>query len=235
MVIQYALNINNIEQDKLFNEIRKKISKERGEKIDKYYREIDRIRCLYSEVILRYALFFLGIEQENIVFEYNSNGKPQLAKDEDIHFNISHSGDWIVCAISSSEVGVDVEELNDNQIMSIARRCLTDYEYKQISSYDLSIQAAMFYKYWTLKESFVKNTGLGMKKSFLDFEFVFDNLKIKLIMDGKEHTDYHFEEYKIDERHQVAICTKENDIEKCNIINENQLQQWIRECLLEIY
>lgn len=54
MVIQYALNIKNVEQDDFFEKIRKKYPL-RDQRIDKFYNEKDRVRCLYAEVITRYA------------------------------------------------------------------------------------------------------------------------------------------------------------------------------------
>ena len=110
MVIQYALNIKNVEQDDFFEKIRKKYPL-RDQRIDKFYNEKDRVRCLYAEVITRYALFNLGVDSNSVVIERDINGKPQLSNTKNLHFNISHSGDWVVCAISSSDVGIDVEEI----------------------------------------------------------------------------------------------------------------------------
>lgn len=90
----------------------------------------------------------------------------------------------------------------------------------------------MFYKFWRLKESYVKNIGLGMKKSFLDFEFVLNTSGIKFVINGEECRDYYFDQYNIDERHQVAICAKEDNIEKCIIFDKKQLQQWAGEYLI---
>ena len=42
-------------------------------------------------------------------------GKPYLAKEPDIHFNLSHSGEWAVCAISSSPVGVDIQHCDEGR------------------------------------------------------------------------------------------------------------------------
>lgn len=227
MVVQYAFNISNVRQDNFFDELRKKISNQRDRRIDNFYFEKDRIRCLYAEILLRYALSEFGIENDSILIECDINGKPTLTNAKNIFFNLSHSGDWIVCALSSSEVGIDVEEIKDNQIMDISRNCLTDLEYSQLCDCEQCEQLSKFYSFWTLKESYVKNIGLGMEKSLLDFEFVLDSPEIKLFINGEECLDYHFEQYYIDEKHQVAICTKEANINKCIIIEFEQLRKWI--------
>lgn len=228
MVIQYALNIKNVEQDDFFEKIRKKYPL-RDQRIDKFYNEKDRVRCLYAEVITRYALFNLGVDSNSVVIERDINGKPQLSNMKNLHFNISHSGDWVVCAISSLDVGIDVEEIKDNYIMDIAKNCLTDNEYGQLLHCEQCTQVSKFYKFWTLKESYVKNIGLGMKKSFNEFEFLLNGSKINFFIDGKECADYYFEQYYLDEKHQVALCTKETTIKKCIIIEFEQLRQWASE------
>ena len=171
MVIQYALNIKNVEQDDFFEKIRKKYPL-RDQRIDKFYNEKDRVRCLYAEVITRYALFNLGVDSNSVVIERDINGKPQLSNTKNLHFNISHSGDWVVCAISSSDVGIDVEEIKDNYIMDIAKNCLTDNEYGQLLYCEQCTQVSKFYKFWTLKESYMKMTGRGMSLPLDSFEVV---------------------------------------------------------------
>ena len=123
MIKQYVLNIKEFKEDMLFMRFRELISEERASKIKNIYHEKDRLRSLYAEILLRYGLQKEGITKD-ISFRYNQNGKPELKYQKDLHFNISHSGNWIVCVISSGSVGVDVEQINNSSGMDIAKRFL---------------------------------------------------------------------------------------------------------------
>ena len=84
---------------------------ERREKVMRYYFEIDRCRCLGAGLLLVNALREAGVSDMKL--RYLSNGKPVLANEPDVHFNLSHSGNLAVCAVSDHPVGVDVELLQD--------------------------------------------------------------------------------------------------------------------------
>jgi 4'-phosphopantetheinyl transferase len=49
---------------------------------------------------------------QQLTFRTNEYGKPFLLEEPDVHFNVTHSGQWVVCAFDSVEVGIDIEEIN---------------------------------------------------------------------------------------------------------------------------
>ncbi len=99
---------------------------------------------------------FCGIANDKIEFGISKNGKP-YAKSLDIHFNISHSGDMVVCAVSDKEIGIDIEKIREiNPRASEKFACKKEIEY--INSHKNG-----FFEIWTLKEAYFKciSTGLG--------------------------------------------------------------------------
>lgn len=89
------------------------VPEERREKARKYFQRTDRERALLGEALVRYHLLSdFGIRKNEISFEQNSFGKPLLSGVE-LHFNISHSGRWVVCAIDTNDIGIDVEIVKD--------------------------------------------------------------------------------------------------------------------------
>jgi len=107
----YALNINQTISSPLFNRLLSFVSDERRKKINKFVREEDADRALAADILLREALIEnFKIQNQDILFYYNAYGKPSLIHTPSIYFNISHSGDWVVCAINDYEVGIDVEK-----------------------------------------------------------------------------------------------------------------------------
>ena len=88
-------------------------------------------------------------------------GKPYLVSEPGIHFSLSHSGDWAVCAISDHPVGVDIEWCDPNR-RDIASRFFHKDEIRYLNSLPPYARTDAFYSLWTLKESFVKSTGRGL-------------------------------------------------------------------------
>ena len=122
MVYLYAIQIVKNQYDDEIMSLLAKISEERRKKAKKYSRIIDKKRCILGEVLLRYILWkHYGITSKEIVFQYNEYGKPLLIMPKGIHFNISHSGEWVLCGVSDTPIGIDVEG-GMVEVVSIAER-----------------------------------------------------------------------------------------------------------------
>lgn len=226
MIKQYVLNIKEFKEDMLFMRFRELISEERASKIKNIYHEKDRLRSLYAEILLRYGLQKEGITKD-ISFRYNQNGKPELKYQKDLHFNISHSGNWIVCVISSGSVGVDVEQINNSSGMDIAKRFFTPYEYKALLDCPQEIQAESFCKLWVLKESYVKALGTGIDKSFASYGFEFKGQEVQMHTEENEeykHRGYYFYVYPIEPGYWAAICSKEHYAGKYYVVTMDNLK-----------
>ncbi|MCH5348880.1 MAG: 4'-phosphopantetheinyl transferase superfamily protein [Oscillospiraceae bacterium] len=90
---------------------------------------------------------------------YGEFGKPYLSDYPDVHFNISHSGQYVVCAVCNRPVGVDVQEIAPYQ-PDVAAKVCSNVELSQIEA--SGNQAAEFTKAWTIKEAYLKMLGLGL-------------------------------------------------------------------------
>ena len=100
----------------------------------------------------------IGETPENLEFGRSTHGKPFLRGRDDVHFNISHSGDFIACALSPAPIGIDVQTLVPANL-KVAKRFFTEDEYNYIVEEDSS---ARFCRVWTMKESYVKYLGSGI-------------------------------------------------------------------------
>lgn len=209
MVKQYGVNISNIKVDERFYELCSGISVERQARVERYRKPKDKIRCLYAELLLKHALMDQGLDLYDIEFEYGASGKPALKKSLGVEFNLSHSGDWIVCAISEKPVGIDVEHIKERDFELLARHCLTDAEQLELASLNPEARKDYFFKRWTIKESYVKKLGVGIGKDFQTFEARIVDGNVRIIEDGKNVANEQFKTYLIDEYHQVAVCADE--------------------------
>ena len=102
---------------------------------------------------------------DNPQFMLNDYGKPYIDK-EGIYFNISHSKGRVVCAVSDTPVGIDIEKLtekNDNDIKNFAKRYFVENEISLLEKENYS--ALAFYKIWTGKEAYSKMLGSALSKN----------------------------------------------------------------------
>ena len=123
------------------------INESQKERINKYKNDIDQMRSLLSSYLIN--------QLSNAPLLYNEYGKPYFENGP--FFNISHSGKYIILGISSSELGVDIEE-NVEKDMSSLIRIFNEAESKMIKEH------ADFYYLWCAKESLIKCTGSSINK-----------------------------------------------------------------------
>lgn len=99
----------------------------------------------------------------------NEYGKPSLA-DQSMHFSLSHSGDYVILAVSDIPVGADIEGTAKGT-MKIARKAFPRkwvLELEKLDSDKSSDFQKEFSRYWTLYESSVKLMGCGFAKKVSD-------------------------------------------------------------------
>ena len=120
--------------------------------------EADKRRCLCAGLALLDALEERGIRPSALL--KTQDGKPFLEKDPELHFNLSHSGNYAVCAVSEQEVGIDIQVIQEPKD-SLLKYCCTEQEVKRIR--ESVSPAAAFTAVWSWKEAFMKMTGQGLR------------------------------------------------------------------------
>lgn len=122
----------------------------------------DRQLYLAAEVLLNRAL---ELSEADVVLpaEYRRNpyGKPYLPLHTGVHINWSHSGSWVICAISDHEVGIDLQDSRQKPKEALVRRMLQPEELSFYEKVPGGQKTSLFYQYWTIKESFLKAVGTG--------------------------------------------------------------------------
>ena len=163
--------------------------------------------------LLRHGLkevYNLAINDTELLnnIKHGEHDKPYLDGYPDIHFNISHCDNTVVCAISDKPIGIDAECITKFKD-SLMKKVLTEDEVQFLKKYeeDKDIYQEMFYRFWTLKESYLKWDGSGFFKepksvSFqLYFEKGYDNPQIRC-SDGKVD----FGQIRLKENVILSVC-----------------------------
>jgi len=129
------------------------------EKNTGYIRWEDKHAHLFGKLLLLKGLQMLNYDSgvlEQIV--YKKYDRPFL--NSHIDFNISHSGQYVVCALATDmHLGIDIEEIKEINFDDF-KEVMTDKQWKDITNAEDSSKE--FFKYWTIKESVIKADSRGM-------------------------------------------------------------------------
>lgn len=113
----------------------------------------DQVRSLCAGLALDACLRTIGLRERDVTIATDVHGKPFLLGHPTWHFSLSHSGDWAVCALDDSPIGVDIERHRPTNIERLATRCFGTNE---------PLTAEDFFSLWTRKESYLKAVGIGL-------------------------------------------------------------------------
>lgn len=135
--------------------------------------------------------------------EIYPGGKPYLKDYPEIYFNLSHSGEYVCCAVGDEPVGVDIQEVVPVKA-GLAERFFTEDECRQLKELTEAQREQLFFRMWSIKESYIKFTGKGMKQGIDTFEI---DWKKGCIRD-KESSEIkaYFDEYPYIEGYSLAVC-----------------------------
>lgn len=167
--------------------------------------------------------------------------KKEYGIPEDAAYNFSHSGDYVLCSVHIGQnvwepkTGCDIEQMGRADL-KIARRFFCPGEYERITGEkDERLRDALFYRYWVLKESFLKATREGLALGMDTFEIALGNPPIlasqpqnfperyfyieagleegKLIQGWAEGEGSVSEKCEKEDRYRIAVCSTDASIE----------------------
>lgn len=151
--------------------------------------------------------FGLSLDPSDII--RGPHGKPCLKSRPDIHFNISHCHGLAACALSDVPVGIDVENIRPFR-EHLLRKALTAEEQRfldQKSTGDTARQE-WFFRFWTLKESRIKHSGVGMSVPFTSFSFTFSDTPDMIQC---SEPGLYFLQRLLRDRYLLSVCTSEKE------------------------
>jgi 4'-phosphopantetheinyl transferase len=210
MIDIYRIQVIPYLENRTVDLLMKLVSKERREKVKKFMFHQDALRCLLGDLLSRYALCKrTGYKNHQLKFGTNAYNKPILIEPNSLHFNVSHSGDWVVCAVSDELVGIDVELVKTIDF-EIAKNFFTEDEYISLIKQESQNQLKYFYQIWTLKESYIKADGRGLSLPLNSFSIDIKNDKITVITNNTLNFCF-FRVYYVDDLHISSVCSLENN------------------------
>lgn len=183
------------------------VSKDTWESTRQFLNKKVRQTKLLSETLTRQLINQTwGLSSKDYQLVKGEHGKPYLkVQNISAHFNISHSGDYIICAISDQNVGIDIE-LCGKPRLNVARHFFHPQEIALLNkTTDEKLQQKLFFNLWSVKESYLKYTGSGLSTPLSSFEVCFTGNNITL---KKEHSllPIMVQECPIDPNYSSFVC-----------------------------
>ena len=143
----------------------------RRKRADAYRRPGDRLRSVAAFRLLQRALAEHGVPHlDDGCLVFNEHGKPGLSS-VGPEFNLSHSGEWVMVAVASRPVGVDIQCDDGRALDGLARTVLSPAELVAFYALPPALREEFFYARWTAKESYLKCVGSGISVDLRTLEF----------------------------------------------------------------
>ena len=207
MIVNY-LNINHQITKTDFEKLKRMVPGSYLSKIDRFHRFQDRLRNLFGLLLLSQAwqsIYCRSLVLERI--ETSDFNRPYLPGSK-ADFNISHSGDYVVCILSpDSRVGIDIE-YKQNVDLNDFTRTMNQEQWAKINKSRDPFDT--FFKYWTMKECVIKADGRGLSIPLTDITF--DNHKVSY--DGNL---WHLQPFQIDANHPGCVASS-HEIKDLNLV-----------------
>lgn len=201
----YAVNLAGTLDNETYNRLLLHVSAEKRARIPRFYRQEDRIRGLMADILARSIIIRkTGMANHDIEFYTNDYGKPFLKNRDDLHFNLSHSGSWVVCAVDKHPIGVDVERIQSIDL-DISKNYFSPDEHQDLLA--MEDKYSYFFTLWSLKESYIKIVGKGLSLPLNSFSIRFsgsDEIRIK--EEDRLLDNIFFTQYQIDKDYKMAVC-----------------------------
>ncbi len=141
----------------------------------RFHFEKDRLHFARCRSALRSLLSrYLCLSAAGLRFEYQPNGKPELAPRQNqrrLRFNVSHSASLALIAVSAvHNLGIDIEQICcDVDVAALAKGFFSTREQAVLRDLPDRLRVEAFFACWTRKESFLKATGDGLSFPLADF------------------------------------------------------------------
>ncbi len=212
-VINAVSDCDNVPKGQ-YSQLLAMVSAERKARAERFLRFEDSCRSVIAEALLVYTLRHVaGLELSKVTLAENQWKKPVIQEHDDVHFNITHSGKWVMCIVDAFEAGIDVEKVKRVDFGIVQRffsireqelfnRCTTDEE-----------RLNCFSTLWVLKESYIKAIGRGLNCP-LDSFSVIPDVHNNVILERNDPAlpDKYLKLYPIGDSYKCAACCSTNTL-----------------------
>lgn len=190
------------------------LSAEEAEKADSFKFDKDKHRYIVSHTFVRNVLSrYLNVDPVTIEFDVNEYGKPSI-KDGGVEFNMSHSVDYVLMAVTNAgRIGIDIEQIRMGIASHvIVRQYFSPAEVEELQSLpNEEDRVNAFFVGWSRKEAYIKAHGLGLALPLESFDVSFTEKQPFLRAtrpDAEEAKKWTLRTIEIDSAYKAAMCVE---------------------------
>ena len=159
----------------------------------------------HAHKLLRECLKRFGVDySESTPIIKGKHGKPSLAEHPEIQYNLSHGDGIAACIVGEKECGIDCERVRTYHV-NVVKKVFSEAEKALIENMEESEKDLLFFRLWTLKESYIKALGTGLSYPLTKAEFILDGDEIFVHPEGFRFRQYILQKGKF----VVSVCEKE--------------------------
>lgn len=223
MIRLYAVSILPLEDVACYDSCYRRSTVLRRKKADALRMQGDKARCIAAGLLLEYAYEKFTIEKTKELANANSfgyvqnsglfpktmpeiveglRGKPEFVWTQEGHakcfFNLSHSGEYVICVMADYEVGADVQrsaKVREN----LLRRFFSIEERERVEVYG----EGAFAQIWAQKEAETKLTGRGIGELLAGVPGNGEKERAQ----GNKNMQYRMWQGMLDEEHAWAVAS----------------------------
>ena len=199
----YYFDIEPLRNKAIFNSQIENITEGRLERIEKSQSTADTLRLMGSGLMINFIKTKYFVDSDVAT---DKHGKPYFVN-SDLKFNLSHSGRYVVAAVSDYEIGIDIQKKKADKHRIAEKNFLQgECAYINAGANDEE-RHQRFCEVWTLKEAYLKNIGMGLRKPLNSFEIVFRPEGPVI----RNQTEFKCTQFKMNDKYIVSICKDIND------------------------
>lgn len=198
--------------------------------------ESDRIAYGAAHLLLRAALTWCapGVPPAKWELTNSQLDRPEVVAPDvcpRLRFNISHTRSLVACVVTREiDCGVDVEVQRQVEDMEeLAARVLSPAEISDLVALPASLRPTRFFRYWTLKEAYVKARGLGLSLPLEAVSFDLGEGSIGMTLDpslNDSDRDWQFEQWAPTEQHLVAVAMRSGQTGHARVVRHQNIPAW---------
>ena len=201
MRIFETIDVRKFEDESYLSEALSNASDFRKKKHEAVNNHLGKLQVIANTYLLNKCLNKLGLNEKDMEYIVEKNGKLRFANKPDVHFNLSHSKNMSLAVVSDEPVGCDIqfvdkvdEKLYDLVLSEEEKKYVVGTSVNSVGASVNSVGASStspeerFYELWAMKEAIIKKDGSGLRDRLTDVHD--DNVYIeKIVLSDKEVTE----------------------------------------------
>jgi len=206
MVKVFVVQLEEAEYTPEFMDILLQFLPEAGrERVRDRLNSSSKLHTVAGELLARYSVGqYLGKADQEINLVFGDKGKPHIDNLKNVHYNISHSGHYVVCAVATAELGIDVERVRKVNLR-IAERFFSESEISDLMACNEEDRMHYFITLWTIKESYLKAIGRGLTQHLNSFT-ICKNGDSYILTGNEKAKEYGIETHELSHDYMMAVC-----------------------------